>query len=189
MQRCTFFTAYPPDVAFGPLLVEICPMSHLLAPSLLAADFGTFFSAMWNWSTILRPIGFISMMDGLFVLNISFGMPMHRGHCAFCQKTTRRTFDDCRSRSLHPDIRGIGCRCSHRAHRGVPPSSLHACSHSCCWHEGRRVPQSTHLIEGLRDVVSGLDLVCLMSVNPGFGGQSFIERILCQNEGVEELAR
>ena len=151
-------------------------MAHLLAPSLLAADFANLQRDVELVNASAAHWFHLDVMDGVFVPNISFGMPVMKAIARHAKKPL-----DVHLMIVDPD-RYIDTF----AKLGADVLTVHA---EACTHLHRTlgairaagmkagVALNPHTpVEGLRDVANELDLVCLMSVNPGFGGQSFIER-------------
>lgn len=150
-------------------------MSTLIAPSILAADFANLQrdSEMLNSSD--ADWFHIDIMDGVFVPNISFGMPVLKAIQGIAEKPL-----DVHLMIVDPD-RYVDTF----ADLGSAVLTVHyeACTHlhrtvqkikSCGMKAGVALNPHTP-IAVLEDIIPNLDLVCLMSVNPGFGGQSFIE--------------
>ena len=150
-------------------------MSTLIAPSILAADFANLQrdSEMLNKSE--ADWFHIDIMDGVFVPNISFGMPVLK---AIAKHTTKPL--DVHLMIVNPDqyIETF-------AELGSAVLTVHyeACDHlhrtlqkikSCGMKSGVALNPHTP-IAVLDSIIKDVDVVCLMSVNPGFGGQSFIE--------------
>ena len=150
-------------------------MPVLIAPSVLAADFGNLErdSNMINSSE--ADWFHIDIMDGVFVPNISFGMPV----LAAIQKHAKKPLD------VHLMIVDPDRYIKNFYELGAAVLTVH---YEACEHLHRTIQSiksygmkagvalNPHTpINLLADVIQDIDLVCLMSVNPGFGGQSFIE--------------
>ena len=150
-------------------------MPVLIAPSVLAADFGNLErdSNMINSSE--ADWFHIDIMDGVFVPNISFGMPV----LAALQKHAKKPLD------VHLMIVDPDRYIKNFYELGAAVLTVH---YEACDHLHRTIQSiksygmkagvalNPHTpINLLADVIQDIDLVCLMSVNPGFGGQSFIE--------------
>ena len=147
----------------------------LIAPSILAADFGNLSRDCQMVNTSEADWFHIDIMDGVFVPNISFGMPVLKSIQTVAQKPL-----DVHLMIVDPD-RYIETFAS----LGAEILTVHyeACTHlhrtlqkikSCGMKAGVALNPHTSSVL-LEDSIATIDLVCLMSVNPGFGGQSFIE--------------
>jgi len=147
----------------------------LLAPSVLAADFGNLQRDIEMINQSEADWFHIDIMDGVFVPNISFGMPVLEA----IQKHAKKTIDVhlmivdpdryiTTFKKLGADILTVhyeACTHLHRTLQAIKAEGMQA-----------GVALNPHTpIEVLNDIIQDIDLVCLMSVNPGFGGQSFIE--------------
>jgi ribulose-phosphate 3-epimerase len=147
----------------------------LLAPSVLAADFANLQRDIEMINQSEADWFHIDIMDGVFVPNISFGMPVLEA----IQKHAKKTID------VHLMIIDPDRYLKTFAQLGANVLTVHyeACTHlhrtfQAIKAEGMQagVALNPHTpIEVLNDIIQDIDLVCLMSVNPGFGGQSFIE--------------
>ena len=151
-------------------------MEKLIAPSLLAADFANLQrdSRMLNESE--ADWFHIDIMDGVFVPNISFGMPVLKAIAKHAKKPL-----DVHLMIVDPD-RYIEEFAALNA--AILTVHYEACTHlhrslqkikSCGMKAGVALNPHTP-VHVLQDIIHDIDLVCLMSVNPGFGGQSFIEK-------------
>jgi len=147
----------------------------LIAPSILAANFGNLEKDCKMVNSSLADWFHIDIMDGVFVPNISFGMPVLKAIQGIAEKPL-----DVHLMIVDPD-RYVDTF----ADLGSAVLTVHyeACTHlhrtvqkikSCGMKAGVALNPHTP-IAVLEDIIPNLDLVCLMSVNPGFGGQSFIE--------------
>ncbi|MBK6341108.1 MAG: ribulose-phosphate 3-epimerase [Flavobacteriales bacterium] len=151
-------------------------MPHLLAPSLLSADFAELRKAVELIEESEAAWHHIDVMDGVFVPNISFGLPVIKS----IRKHAKKPFD-VHLMIVRPDQYINAFRDAGADHLTV---HLEACPHlhrsiqaikSAGMKAGVAInPHSPALL--LEEVFADIDLVCVMSVNPGFGGQKFIER-------------
>ena len=187
MQRCGFFTCCPHSGTIWCAVVDLCSMAHLLAPSLLAADFANLQRDVELVNASDAHWFHLDVMDGVFVPNISFGMPVMEAIARHATKPLDvhlmivdpdryiQTFADLGADVL--TVHAEACTHLHRTLNAIRKAGMKA-----------GVALNPHTpVEVLRDVALELDLVCLMSVNPGFGGQSFIERTYAKTEALRAL--
>lgn len=159
----------------------------LIAPSVLAADFANLQRDIEMINTSEADWFHIDIMDGVFVPNISFGMPVLEAISKHAKKTI-----DVHLMIVDPD-RYIKTFASLGAN--VLTVHYEACTHlhrtlQAIKAEGMKagVALNPHTpVTLLEDVIQDIDLVCIMSVNPGFGGQSFIENTYKKVTQLKEL--
>lgn len=159
----------------------------LIAPSVLAADFGNLQRDLEMINNSAADWFHVDIMDGVFVPNISYGMPVLEAIHRHAKKTI-----DVHLMIVDPD-RYI----KEFATLGANNLSVHyeACTHlhrtlQAIKAEGMKagVAINPHTpVDLLEDVICDIDLVCVMSVNPGFGGQSFIENTFKKVKKLKQL--
>ena len=159
----------------------------LIAPSVLAADFANLQRDIEMINSSEADWFHIDIMDGVFVPNISFGMPVLEAISKHAKKTIDvhlmivdpdryiSTF-----KKLGADILTVHYEASTHLHRTLQAIKA----------EGMKagVALNPHTnVSLLEDVIKDIDLVCIMSVNPGFGGQSFIENTYKKVKQLKEI--
>ncbi|MDA8641525.1 ribulose-phosphate 3-epimerase [Flavobacteriaceae bacterium] len=148
---------------------------NIIAPSMLACDFGNLLSEIEMVNNSEANWFHIDVMDGVFVPNISFGTPIMK----VLKENAKKTLD------VHLMIVNPDNYLENFAELGADILTVH---YEACTHLHRTIQRIKDLkmkagvainphtpIASLKSIIKDLDLVCVMSVNPGFGGQSFIE--------------
>ena len=164
-------------------------MNHLVAPSILAADFA---NLQRDIEMINKSDGdwvHVDIMDGMFVPNISFGLPVVKAVKKHAQKPLDvhlmivdpdRYLEDFKNAgasgiTVHYEV----CDNLNRTIQHIKELGCRAC-----------VALNPHTpVALLDDIITDLDMVLIMSVNPGFGGQKFIENTYKKLRDVKALAR
>jgi ribulose-phosphate 3-epimerase len=159
----------------------------IIAPSLLSANFLNLEADCKMLNESRADWFHLDVMDGRFVPNISFG-PMI---VEFFRKATTKVCD------VHLMIEDPGNYAEAFKKAGADILSVHI---EACPHLHRNIQQIKSLgmmagvavnphtpVEALKDILADIDLVCLMSVNPGFGGQSFIPHTLNKIKRLREM--
>ena len=159
----------------------------LLAPSVLAADFANLQRDIEMINKSEADWFHIDIMDGVFVPNISFGMPVLDAIAKHAKKTI-----DVHLMIVDPDryiktfaklganilcVHYEACTHLHRTLQAIKAEGMKA---------GVALNPHTN-VDLLEDVINDIDMVLIMSVNPGFGGQSFIENTYSKVEKLKDL--
>jgi len=159
----------------------------IIAPSLLSSNFLNLEADCKMLNESQADWYHLDVMDGHFVPNISFG-PMLIN---FFRKATTKICD------VHLMIENPGLYAEAFKKAGADILSVHI---EACPHLHRNIQQIKSLgmqagvainphtpVEALKDVLADIDLVCMMSVNPGFGGQSFIPHTMYKLKRLREM--
>jgi ribulose-phosphate 3-epimerase len=162
-------------------------MSTMVSPSLLAADFTNLRGEIDMINRSEADWLHMDIMDGVFVPNISFGFPVLEAVAGICRKPL-----DVHFMTVHPEE-----YIARTARLGAMMMNIH---YEACTHLHRTV-QEIHAagmkagvtlnpstpVSVLEDIIGEVDMVLLMSVNPGFGGQKFIENTLKKTRQLRRL--
>ena len=162
-------------------------MKHLIAPSVLAADFTNLAKDLEMVSNSEADWLHVDIMDGRFVPNISFGMDIVKAMKSVCTKPL-----DVHLMIVEPEKYIEQFRAA-----GAEVITVH---YEACPHLHRTIQQikatgakagvalNPHTsVQLLEDILEEIDMVCLMSVNPGYGGQKFIYQTLKKVETLAEM--
>jgi ribulose-phosphate 3-epimerase len=161
----------------------------IIAPSILAADFANLQADISMINDSAADWIHVDVMDGVFVPNISFGMPVIKAMKKHAKKPLDvhlmiveperylETFKE-----VGADILTVHLEASTHLHRTI--QQIKALGMKA----GVAINPHTS-ISLLKDIAADLDLVCLMSVNPGFGGQKFIENTYAKTSELAALLK
>lgn len=162
-------------------------MKTLISPSLLSADFLNLSKDIDMINNSEADYIHMDIMDGIFVPNISFGFPILNAVGKICNKPM-----DVHYMIVHPEL-----YVKQTADSGAKIMSVHI---ETCVHLHRTIQQIKQAgmeagivlnpstpISLLEDIITEADLILLMSVNPGFGGQSFIENTISKVQRLRKL--
>lgn len=159
----------------------------IIAPSILAADFANIQSEVEMLNTSNADWVHVDIMDGVFVPNISFGIPVTQA----IHKHSKKPLD------VHLMIEKPENYVEAFRNAGAEILTVH---YEACPHLHRNIQQIKDLgckagvalnphtpVQLLEDLIQDIDMVCIMSVNPGFGGQKFIENTFKKVRQLKEL--
>lgn len=162
-------------------------MKHLIAPSLLAADFMNLGQEVEMINKSEADWLHLDIMDGVFVPNISFGFPVLNALKPVCQKPMDVHLMIVEPQKFIHEVAAAGaymmnvhyeaCTHLHRTVGAIKEAGMKA-----------GVTLNPHTpISLLEDILQDVDMVLLMSVNPGFGGQKFIEHSIDKTARLKEM--
>ncbi|MBE2247699.1 MAG: ribulose-phosphate 3-epimerase [Candidatus Competibacteraceae bacterium] len=162
-------------------------MQPIISPSVLSADFGHLQRDCEMLNKSSADWFHIDIMDGIFVPNLSFGFPVLKS----IQKAARKPLD------VHLMIVDPDRYLETFQQHGAWQISVH---YEACTHLHRTIQRIKSLgvkagvalnphtpVHVLEDIIASLDLVILMSVNPGFGGQKFIDRTYAKTTKLKDM--
>ncbi len=162
-------------------------MSIKVAPSILSADFSNLEKVIHAINQSQADWIHLDIMDGVFVPNISFGIPV----CQAIQKLAQKPLD------VHLMIQHPENYLAAFKNAGAAIITVH---YEACIHLHRTIQDIKNLgckagvalnphtpIDVLKDSIRDIDVVCVMSVNPGFGGQKFIEHTITKIKELKNL--
>lgn len=162
-------------------------MSCKVAPSLLAADFLHLAEEIEMINQSNADWLHLDIMDGVFVPNISFGFPVVENLSQVCTKLLDVHLMIVEPQKFIPEVKAIGaymmnvhyeaCTHLHRTIWEIKEAGMKA-----------GVTLNPHTpVELLEDIIQDIDMVLLMTVNPGFGGQKFIEHSIAKVSRMKEM--
>lgn len=162
-------------------------MPHLVAPSVLSANFANLQADIEMINASEADWFHVDVMDGVFVPNISFGFPVIKALKKLAKKPL-----DVHLMIVDPDRYAQAFK-----EAGADVLTVH---YEACHHLHRSIQNIKSLgmkagvalnphtsVNLLEDIIEDIDLVCMMSVNPGFGGQKFIENTYHKVKTLKQL--
>lgn len=163
-------------------------MKHIIAPSILSADFANLQHDIEMINNSEADWFHVDVMDGVFVPNISFGFPVLKAVNKYAKKPL-----DVHLMIVNPDqyieefakngaaIITVHYEACTHLHRTIQLIKANGCKASVALN-----PHTPVML--LKDILADLDMVLIMSVNPGFGGQQFIHQSLNKIAELRKLA-
>ena len=162
-------------------------MKPIIAPSILSADFGQLAKDIEMINRSEAEWVHIDIMDGVFVPNISFGFPVLKYVAKLSKKPLDVHLMIVNPEKFIPEVKALGahtmnvhyeaCTHLHRTVAAIKEAGMKAA-----------VTLNPHTsISLLEDILQDLDMVLLMSVNPGYGGQKFIEHSIDKTARLKDM--
>ena len=159
----------------------------LIAPSVLSADFGHLADDLEMINRSEAQWLHLDVMDGVFVPNISFGFPVLEAVASKCKKLLDVHYMIVEPDKFIPQTAKLGATIMNVHYEACP--HLHRtiqAIHAAGMKAGVTLNPATP-VAVLEDIICDVDLVLLMSVNPGFGGQTFIENTIKKVHQLRQL--
>ena len=161
--------------------------NHIIAPSILSANFAQLGNDIEMINKSEADWFHVDVMDGVFVPNISFGFPVMKSLQKLATKTLDVHLMIVQPERYITDFKDAGanilsvhyeaCTHLHRTIYAIKEAGMKA---------GVAINPHTP-IDLLKDIIADTDLICMMSVNPGFGGQKFIENTYTKVTALKKL--